>query len=66
MYNIGIDLGGTNIAVAIVDEKGRIVHKVSAPTQRERHYTAIVKDMAELALRAIEESNVEKELVHSV
>ena len=32
MYYIGIDLGGTNIAVGIVDESFKIVKKGSTPT----------------------------------
>lgn len=52
MY-IGIDLGGTNIAVGLVDEKGTILHKDSVPTQAKRHYTEILKDMAELSLKVI-------------
>ena len=48
MY-IGIDLGGTNIAAGVVDENGRIVCKGSVPTQKERHYSEIIRDMAELA-----------------
>lgn len=31
MYYIGIDLGGTNIAVGIVDESFKIVKKGSTP-----------------------------------
>jgi glucokinase len=60
MY-IGIDLGGTNIAVGLVDVEGQIIYKESIPTGRERHYTAIIKDMAELSLKVIKESghNVE-------
>lgn len=44
MY-IGIDLGGTNIAVGLVDKKGKIISRCSTPTLRERHWTEIVKDM---------------------
>lgn len=47
MY-IGIDLGGTNIAVGLVDKKGNIVSQASTPTLRERHWSEIVKDMANL------------------
>lgn len=47
MY-IGIDLGGTNIAVGLVDKKGNIITQASMPTLRERHWTEIVKDMAVL------------------
>lgn len=45
MY-IGIDLGGTNIAVGIVDNKGNILAHASTPTLPDRHWTEIVKDMA--------------------
>lgn len=47
MY-IGIDLGGTNIAVGLVDESGKIISQASTPTLSERDYTEIVKDMAML------------------
>ena len=52
MY-IGIDLGGTNIAVGIVDENGKILHKDSIPTQKERDYTEIIRDMAELSKKVV-------------
>lgn len=50
MYNIGIDLGGTNIAAAIVAEDGKkIIRKGSTPTMNERSQEEIIKDMAMLA-----------------
>lgn len=52
MY-IGIDLGGTNIAAGIVDENGKILHKDSIPTRKERDYTEIIKDMAELSKKVV-------------
>lgn len=55
MY-IGIDLGGTNIAVGLVDESGKIIKKDSAPTRRERGYEEIVRDMASLARCVARES----------
>jgi glucokinase len=48
MYKIGIDLGGTNIAVGIVDEDYKIVVKGSVPTKADREAEEIVKDMGEL------------------
>ena len=33
MY-IGVDLGGTNIAVGVVDENGKILHKEKLPLSR--------------------------------
>lgn len=50
MY-IGIDLGGTNIAVGVVTDAGEILAQDSAPTLAEREYPEIVKDMAMLCER---------------
>ena len=58
MY-IGIDLGGTNIAVGIVDEKGKIIASSSAPTFKDRDWREIVKDMAELSLSLVKNSGYE-------
>jgi len=66
MYNIGIDLGGTNIAAAVVDEKGIMISKGSVPTLRERDYKEIVKDMALLALKLVDEAGLKKDDIHSV
>ncbi len=48
MYKIGIDLGGTNIAVGLVNEKYEIVSKRSTPTLAKRGADAILEDMAKL------------------
>jgi len=53
MYYIGVDMGGTKIAVGIVNEKGDIISKDSIPTYRERGYEEVVKDMGLLILRLI-------------
>lgn len=57
-YAIGVDLGGTNIAVGLVDEKFNIVDKVSVPTNAPRPAEEIVKDMAEAASLLSERNNV--------
>ena len=53
MVYVGIDLGGTNIAVGVVSETGSILAQVGAKTLPDRPYQAIVRDMAELVRRAI-------------
>ena len=65
MY-IGIDLGGTNIAVGLVDENGKIVHKDSMPALKERGYEAIIKDMAYLSKKVTEEAGYTLKDVKSV
>lgn len=52
MY-IGIDLGGTNIAVGLVDESGKILAQDSMPTLASRAYEEIVKDMVELSEKVV-------------
>ena len=66
MYYIGIDLGGTNIAVGVVSEEGRIVAKTSTPTLASRPYPELVRDMAACARKAMEEAGITDEEVDSV
>ena len=60
MYNIGIDLGGTNIAIGIVDidHDFKLVKKGSTPTNAQRSAEAIVDDMAALCLKLVEEAGI--------
>ncbi len=46
MYYIGVDLGGTNIAVGIVDKEGNILSEKSVKTLSDRPFDQIVADMA--------------------
>jgi len=55
MHYVGIDLGGTNIAAGILDENLKLIKKGSTPTNVDRHYTEIIKDMALLVLRLLDE-----------
>ena len=53
MYRIGIDLGGTNIAVGVVDDRHRFVAEASLPAGAHRPAEQVVADMCravELAL----------------
>ena len=58
MYRIGIDLGGTNIAVGIVNDEHKIVVKKTTPTLAKRPPEEIVADMARVCLEACAELNV--------
>ncbi|MDR1028148.1 MAG: ROK family protein [Clostridiales Family XIII bacterium] len=65
-YDIGIDLGGTNIVVGLVDDGGRIAGKVSKPTDAGREPKHVIRDMAELVALAAERSGVSMDAVGSV
>ena len=58
MYYIGVDLGGTNIAAGIVDEKGNLLRKASVPTGAEREADEVIKDMAGLCRKLIDEQGI--------
>lgn len=66
MYRIGIDLGGTNIAVGIVDENHKIVVKKSTPTLAKRESEAIVADMARVCLEACAELGIDVKEVANI
>lgn len=42
---IGIDLGGTNIKCGAVDDAGRVVHRLSVPTDSDRGAEAVLNAM---------------------
>lgn len=58
MYYIGVDLGGTNIAVGIVNENGELLRGGSVPTGADREADLIIKDMAELCKKLIAEEGL--------
>ena len=66
MYYIGVDLGGTNIAVGICDKSLKILDKGSVPTNPNRAPELIVKDMADLAARLLEKNGISVSEVASV
>ena len=66
MYYIGVDLGGTNIAVGICDANLKILVKGSVPTNPDRAPELIVKDMADLSARLLSEKGIPLDEVASV
>ena len=58
MYYLGIDLGGTNIAVGVVDENFKIVGRGKMKTNCPRPADEICDDMATAAKMAIEDAGL--------
>ncbi len=58
MYRLGIDLGGTNIVVGVVDENFKIIATAKRKTKCPRPAEEIVEDMAAAALEAIKNANL--------
>ena len=66
MYRIGIDLGGTNIAVGLVNDGYEIVAKKSTPTKKERPAHEIVADMCALCAEICLENGVDIKTVANI
>ena len=46
-YSVGVDLGGTNITIALVDMKGKIKNKVKISTQIDKNPNFVMKTIIE-------------------
>lgn len=66
MNYIGVDLGGTNIVVGLVDEEGKIIKSVSRPTEKERGVEPIFEDIFSMCNELIAEFGLNKENLKGV
>ena len=66
MYYIGIDLGGTNIAMGLVNEEGEILKYKTIPTLKERGIELICQDMIQMCKDIMKENKLEKNDIHSI
>lgn len=66
MYNIGIDLGGTNIKVGLVDENYNIVEKATAKTNLPRPADEICGTIVELIWQCLNAAKVTIGEVNSI
>ncbi len=65
-YYIGIDLGGTNIAAAVVDENGVIYGRAKRKTIASRPHNEILDDMAACAKDAAEATGISFDDIEAV
>lgn len=61
MYRVGIDLGGTNIAVGVVNDSYEIVSYITVPTEAQRSAEAVVATMAQAVNAALEQARIKIE-----
>ncbi|MBR6555011.1 MAG: ROK family glucokinase [Clostridia bacterium] len=66
MYRIGIDLGGTNIAVGVVNEKYEIVAHHSVPTLASRPAAEVIADMGNAVEAALAKAGVSIDRCESI
>lgn len=58
MYRLGVDLGGTNIVVGLVDEAMNIADKVSCKTNLPRSAESIIEDIAGLCRKILNDNRL--------
>lgn len=58
MQRIGIDVGGTNVKIALVDDKGSIIYSNSVPTRAEMGYEYTVNNIKQAIRDLMTESKV--------
>jgi glucokinase len=56
MVHIGVDLGGTNIKVAVVSENGEIIIRAERKTARERGELAVIADISAVIIEVTSET----------
>ncbi|MDD3594304.1 MAG: ROK family protein [Candidatus Gastranaerophilales bacterium] len=56
-YNIGVDIGGTNVKIALIDEKGHIAYSNSVPTRAEMGYEYSINNIITTIRESLKESN---------
>lgn len=66
MYYLGIDLGGINIAAAVVDEQGAILGRHSRPTPQGVPAEVVAREMAEASRAAAESAKIPLNEIASV
>lgn len=65
-YFIGIDIGGTNIAVGVVGEDGSLVKTLSVPTGAHRPAEALIADMIATSKAVVEAAGMTMADISSV
>ena len=58
MYRIGVDLGGTNIVVGVINEENKIIAKASRKTNAPRPAEGVFDDMAAAIKEAAEQAQI--------
>ncbi len=58
-YSIGIELGVRNIVAGILDKNGKLLHRDTIPTNKDREFEEIVQDMCTLVSKLLSDEDIE-------
>ena len=63
---IGIDVGGTNVKIALVDEKGKIKYSNSVPTRADMGYEYTVNNIKQAIYDLLKETKLEPKNIEGI
>ncbi len=63
---IGIDVGGTNVKIALVNDKGNIIYSNSIPTRAEMGYEYTINNMKEAIAELIKETKSDAKSIEGI
>lgn len=65
-YRIGVDIGGTNIKIALVDFDGKIAYSNTTPTRAEMGYEAGVNNIKQAIKDLMKETNQDAKSIEAI
>lgn len=65
-YRIGLDVGGTNIKIALVDTQGEISYSNSIPTRAEMGYEYTINNMKQAIKDLMQETKIDKNSIEGI
>lgn len=65
-YRIGVDVGGTNVKIALVDKKGEIKFPKTVPTRAEMGYEYTISNIQQAIKDVISEAKIDKNSIEGI
>lgn len=65
-YRIGVDIGGTNVKIALVDKKGEISYARTVPTRAEMGYEYTIGNIKQSIKELIDEAKIDKSALEGI
>lgn len=66
MYNIGVDIGGTNIKCGLVDDKGNILYKEKIKTKKQVEPSVLIADIESIIQSTLINGKVKLSEINSI
>lgn len=65
-YRIGVDIGGTNVKIALVDFEGKIIYSNTVPTRAEMGYEAGVNNIKQAIKELMGETGANEKTIEAI